>query len=589
MHAMSALFHIPQADPPVLEGTNWSEKFTDFLTHCLNKDPDKRWSAKKLSDHPFVKSVESNCTAIVSELVSGSKEKVKEIDLADLMENLADIDRKIETERTETGEQSARLLSEKEAQKKAIQEAKQQGAKNAKARETLRPRHLLVRETQEAPKQERDLVRNQMKELRNSKAKQQKAEKSLLKQQSADLESMRKQHIKDFESFVKAQEAELEKLRKESREIVENLQKQFQVEKKKLVEKLKDEEKKAGKEHKEKIKVEMKQMESRQKDELSSAAKDAQKDLKKLQKEQLCQHQLEREQHYQQQITEYNESKINQLTADQKAKLEAVVKEQTQKEKDLCHNQASGRIQLKLDQQTAEHDLLLAQLDQQHQLSEEHQAWQHKIEWNQLLHIHEKQEADLLKEQVNKQKYHRHALKKNEDEIRKKYQRTLSGPLPPGSPASGRNSGALEVPGIATMFNSSIGGGGSFIGSISSGGGTISRSHSQGHSHSGDFDFEDGKLTRKFTKKEKEGFETFRSSFIDEETQKLERFQKMQIQKVKDECAREQNDVARYHAERKAMLKSAHAAERQRTKEKQDAYFVLLQNKLEHEWNSSVA
>ncbi len=48
MHAMSALFHIPQREPPQLQDAKWSGDFRDFLSHCLVKEPNERWTAEKL-------------------------------------------------------------------------------------------------------------------------------------------------------------------------------------------------------------------------------------------------------------------------------------------------------------------------------------------------------------------------------------------------------------------------------------------------------------------------------------------------------------------------------------------------------------
>lgn len=38
-HPMKVLFLIPKADAPRLEGPEWSEDFSSFVTACLQKDP----------------------------------------------------------------------------------------------------------------------------------------------------------------------------------------------------------------------------------------------------------------------------------------------------------------------------------------------------------------------------------------------------------------------------------------------------------------------------------------------------------------------------------------------------------------------
>jgi len=53
IHAMSALYHIPQREAPRLEGDKWSDDFKDFVSLCLQKDPAVRPSASDLAEHVF--------------------------------------------------------------------------------------------------------------------------------------------------------------------------------------------------------------------------------------------------------------------------------------------------------------------------------------------------------------------------------------------------------------------------------------------------------------------------------------------------------------------------------------------------------
>ena len=39
--------------PPSPE--NLADEGKDFLSHCLEQEPDKRWTASQLRDHPFAK------------------------------------------------------------------------------------------------------------------------------------------------------------------------------------------------------------------------------------------------------------------------------------------------------------------------------------------------------------------------------------------------------------------------------------------------------------------------------------------------------------------------------------------------------
>lgn len=55
IHPMSAIFLIPSKPAPTLQDpSKWSKDFIDFLSRCLNKDPEARASAEELLKHPFV-------------------------------------------------------------------------------------------------------------------------------------------------------------------------------------------------------------------------------------------------------------------------------------------------------------------------------------------------------------------------------------------------------------------------------------------------------------------------------------------------------------------------------------------------------
>ena len=43
--------------PPI--ANKWSAEFQDFVKECLNKNPETRWTAEMLIDHPFLKRAEN--------------------------------------------------------------------------------------------------------------------------------------------------------------------------------------------------------------------------------------------------------------------------------------------------------------------------------------------------------------------------------------------------------------------------------------------------------------------------------------------------------------------------------------------------
>lgn len=71
VHPMKVLFLIPKEPPPRLEGAQFSKELKDFVALCLNKDPDRRPTAKSLLKHSFIR--RAGKTEALQELVQKAK------------------------------------------------------------------------------------------------------------------------------------------------------------------------------------------------------------------------------------------------------------------------------------------------------------------------------------------------------------------------------------------------------------------------------------------------------------------------------------------------------------------------------------
>lgn len=81
MNAMSALYHIAQNEPPMLNRATgqWSEKFHTFLSSLLRKDPSDRSHACDLLKMPFI-TANKNHQSVILDLIERTKATVRELD-----------------------------------------------------------------------------------------------------------------------------------------------------------------------------------------------------------------------------------------------------------------------------------------------------------------------------------------------------------------------------------------------------------------------------------------------------------------------------------------------------------------------------
>ncbi|XP_068601208.1 serine/threonine-protein kinase TAO1 [Brachionichthys hirsutus] len=78
MNAMSALYHIAQNESPMLQSSEWSDYFRNFVDSCLQKFPQDRPNSEELLKHAFVQ--RERPESVLIDLISRTKDAVRELD-----------------------------------------------------------------------------------------------------------------------------------------------------------------------------------------------------------------------------------------------------------------------------------------------------------------------------------------------------------------------------------------------------------------------------------------------------------------------------------------------------------------------------
>uniref|UniRef100_A0A8C4I665 non-specific serine/threonine protein kinase n=1 Tax=Dicentrarchus labrax TaxID=13489 RepID=A0A8C4I665_DICLA len=78
MNAMSALYHIAQNESPMLQSSEWTDYFRNFVDSCLQKFPQDRPNSEELLKHAFVQ--RERPESVLIDLISRTKDAVRELD-----------------------------------------------------------------------------------------------------------------------------------------------------------------------------------------------------------------------------------------------------------------------------------------------------------------------------------------------------------------------------------------------------------------------------------------------------------------------------------------------------------------------------
>ncbi|KAM7412910.1 hypothetical protein PAMA_020343 [Pampus argenteus] len=78
MNAMSALYHIAQNESPMLQSSEWTDYFRNFVDSCLQKFPQDRPNSEELLKHAFVQ--RERPESVLMDLINRTKDAVRELD-----------------------------------------------------------------------------------------------------------------------------------------------------------------------------------------------------------------------------------------------------------------------------------------------------------------------------------------------------------------------------------------------------------------------------------------------------------------------------------------------------------------------------
>ncbi|MCJ8740101.1 hypothetical protein PDJAM_G00054910 [Pangasius djambal] len=78
MNAMSALYHIAQNESPILQSSEWTDFFRNFVDSCLQKLPQDRPTSEELLQHAFV--LRERAESVLMDLIQRTKDAVRELD-----------------------------------------------------------------------------------------------------------------------------------------------------------------------------------------------------------------------------------------------------------------------------------------------------------------------------------------------------------------------------------------------------------------------------------------------------------------------------------------------------------------------------
>uniref|UniRef100_A0A8C1CLV2 non-specific serine/threonine protein kinase n=2 Tax=Cyprinus carpio TaxID=7962 RepID=A0A8C1CLV2_CYPCA len=440
MNAMSALYHIAQNESPMLQSSEWTDYFRNFVDSCLQKIPQDRPHSEDLLQHAFV--LRERPESVLIDLILRTKDAVRELDNLQYRKMKKILFQEAHngptTETQEGDEVRSQVLpmssvgSNQSIPSMSISASSQSSSVNSipdaaddKSDLDLEKDHTVTRQMQEH-EQDSEL-REQMSGYKRMRRQHQKHLMALENKLKAEMDEHRLRLDKELEAQRNSFAAEMEKLVKKNQASIEKDTKTFANDEKKFQQHIQAQQKKELSSFLESQKREYKLRKEQLKEELNEN-----QSTPKKEKQEWLSKQKENFQHYQ------AEEEAN-LLRRQRQYLELECRRFKRRILIAKHNVEQDLVREELNKRQTQKDLEHAMLLRHHESMQELEVrqlgtiqkmrtelirLQHQTELTNQLEYNKRRERELRRKHVMEVRQQPKSLKSKELQIKKQFQDT---------------------------------------------------------------------------------------------------------------------------------------------------------------------
>uniref|UniRef100_A0A671RYR7 non-specific serine/threonine protein kinase n=1 Tax=Sinocyclocheilus anshuiensis TaxID=1608454 RepID=A0A671RYR7_9TELE len=428
MNAMSALYHIAQNESPMLQSSEWTDYFRNFVDSCLQKIPQDRPHSEDLLQHAFV--LRERPESVLIDLILRTKDAVRELDNLQYRKMKKILFQEVHngpTTETQEGDEvrSQRFFILSNSQAAPAQPPQRKHHRNREHFATIRTASLVTRQMQEH-EQDSEL-REQMSGYKRMRRQHQKHLMALENKLKAEMDEHRLRLDKELEAQRNSFAAEMEKLVKKNQASIEKDAKSFANDEKKFQQHIQAQQKKELSSFLESQKREYKLRKEQLKEELNEN-----QSTPKKEKQEWLSKQKENFQHYQ------AEEEAN-LLRRQRQYLELECRRFKRRILIAKHNVEQDLVREELNKRQTQKDLEHAMLLRHHESMQELEVrqlgtiqkmrtelirLQHQTELTNQLEYNKRRERELRRKHVMEVRQQPKSLKSKELQIKKQFQDT---------------------------------------------------------------------------------------------------------------------------------------------------------------------